>query len=385
MPARANKLKQPLLALLFAGLLQSGFHSISSAQNVTLYTPYTKISVPPGQSIDYSIDVINNGKTVKNADIAVTGLPKDWTYELKSGGWSVSQIAVLPGEKKNLSLQVQVPLKINKGTYRFQVLARGLTQLPLSVIVSEQGTFKTEFSTGQANMEGAANSTFTYTATLRNRTADNQVYALRANTPQGWNVVFKANYKQVSSVSVEANRTQDITIEVDPPDQLKAGNYKIPVVAASESTSAGLELEAGITGSYALELTTPQGLLSTDITAGDSKRVELVVRNTGSAALKNIDMQFAAPSKWDVTFDPKKVEQLGPGESAKVFATIKADRKAIAGDYVTNLEAKTPEVSSRASFRISVETSMLWGWVGILIILVALGSVYRLFRKYGRR
>lgn len=385
MPARANKLKQPLRALLFAGLLQSGFHSISSAQNVTLYTPYTKISVPPGQSIDYSIDVINNGKTVKNADIAVTGLPKDWTYELKSGGWSVSQIAVLPGEKKNLSLQVQVPLKINKGAYRFQVLARGLTQLPLSVIVSEQGTFKTEFSTGQANMEGAANSTFTYTATLRNRTADNQVYALRANTPQGWNVVFKANYKQVSSVSVEANRTQDITIEVDPPDQLKAGNYKIPVVAASESTSAGLELEAGITGSYALELTTPQGLLSTDITAGDSKRVELVVRNTGSAALKNIDMQFAAPSKWDVTFDPKKVEQLGPGESAKVFATIKADRKAIAGDYVTNLEAKTPEVSSRASFRISVETSMLWGWVGILIILVALGSVYRLFRKYGRR
>ncbi|QEH42949.1 NEW3 domain-containing protein [Chitinophaga sp. XS-30] len=385
MPARANKLTQPLRALLFAGLLQSGFHSISSAQNVTLYTPYTKISVPPGQSIDYSIDVINNGKTVKNADIAVTGLPKDWTYELKSGGWSVNQIAVLPGEKKNLSLQVQVPLKINKGAYRFQVLARGLTQLPLSVIVSEQGTFKTEFSTGQANMEGAANSTFTYTATLRNRTADNQVYALRANTPQGWNVVFKANYKQVSSVSVEANRTQDITIEVDPPDQLKAGNYKIPVVAASESTSAGLELEAGITGSYALELTTPQGLLSTDITAGDSKRVELVVRNTGSAALKNIDMQFAAPSKWDVTFDPKKVEQLGPGESAKVFATIKADRKAIAGDYVTNLEAKTPEVSSRASFRISVETSMLWGWVGILIILVALGSVYRLFRKYGRR
>lgn len=385
MPARANKLKQLFFPLFIAGLLQTGFHSTTSAQSLTLYTPYTRIAVPPGQSIDYSIDVINNSKVVGNADIAIAGLPKDWTYEIKSGGWNVSRISVLPGERKNFSLQVQVPLKINKGTYGFQVLAKGLGQLPISVVVSEQGTFKTEFSTGQANMEGAANATFTYNATLRNRTADAQVYALRAYAPPGWNVAFKANYKQVSSVSVEANKTQDITIEVDPPDQLKAGKYKIPIQAATEATSANLELEAGITGSYAMELTTPQGLLSTDITAGDDKKVELLVRNTGSADLANIDLQSAAPANWTVTFEPKKVDRLPAGATAQVVATIKADKKAIAGDYVTNMEAKTPEVSSRAAFRVSVETSMIWGWMGILIILVALGSVYRLFRKYGRR
>lgn len=385
MPTCAYKPKQLLFPLLLAGLLQTGFHSTTSAQNVTLYTPYTRIAVPPGQSIDYSIDVINNGKVVKNADIAVAGLPKNWTYEIKSGGWNVSRLSVLPGEKKNFSLQVQVPLKINKGTYAFQVLAKGLTQLPIAVIVSEQGTFKTEFSTGQANMEGAANSTFTYNATLRNRTADAQVYALRSFAPPGWNVTFKANYKQVSSVNVEANRTQDITIEVNPPDQLKAGKYKIPVQAATEATSANLELEAGITGSYAMELTTPQGLLSTDITAGDDKKIDLVLRNTGSAELQNIDLQSAAPANWSVTFEPKKIAKLPAGQTAQVTAVIKADKKAIAGDYVTNLEAKTPEVSSRAAFRVSVETSMIWGWMGILIILAALGGVYRLFRKYGRR
>jgi uncharacterized membrane protein len=184
---------------------------------------------------------------------------------------------------------------------------------------------------------------------------------------------------------VEANHTQEITIEVDPPDQLPAGTYKIPIVATTNSTSAQLELQAAITGSYALELSTPQGLLSTSLTAGDDKRIELVLANKGSAPLKNIDMQSAAPVNWEVTFDPKKIPSLEPGKTTQVYAVIKADKKAIAGDYVTNLEARSPEASSKAAFRVSVGTSMLSGWLGVIIILGALSSVYYLFRKYGRR
>jgi uncharacterized membrane protein len=385
MPVLVHRLIKILIPLFLTGFFTAGFHGTSAAQGVILYTPYTKISVSPGESITYSVDVINKSGGLKSADIVLTGLPKDWTYQVKSEGWNVSQLSVLAGEKKSFQLQLQVPLKINKGSYHFALEARGLNRLPLTVNVSQTGTFETELSTTQPNIEGAANSTFTYNATLRNRTADNQLYALSAYTPPGWNVAFKANYKQVSSVNVEANHTQEITIEVDPPDQLPAGTYKIPIVATTNSTSAQLELQAAITGSYALELSTPQGLLSTRLTAGDDKRIELVVVNKGSAPLKNIDLQSAAPANWEVTFDPKKVASLDPGKTAQVYAIIKADRKAIAGDYVTNLEARAPEASSKAAFRVSVETSMLSGWLGILIILGALSSVYYLFRKYGRR
>ncbi len=72
-------------------------------------------------------------------------------------------------------------------------------------------------------------------------------------------------------------------------------------------------------------------------------------------------------------------------QGSTVTATIKADKKAIPGDYVTNLEARTPEASSKASFRMSVKTPMLWGWIGVLIIAAAIGTVWYLFRKYGRR
>ena len=67
-------------------------------------------------------------------------------------------------EKKSLSLKVEVPFQVNKGIYQFKILAGSLYSLPLVVIVSEKGTFKTEFTTKQANMEGHANSTFTFNA-----------------------------------------------------------------------------------------------------------------------------------------------------------------------------------------------------------------------------
>jgi uncharacterized membrane protein len=198
-------------------------------------------------------------------------------------------------------------------------------------------------------------------------------------------VAFKYNSRQVTSVEINPNTTATISVEIDPPDMTEAGTYKIPIQASTNSSSADLVLEVVITGSYAMELTTPTGLLSAGITAGDQKRIDLVVKNTGSASLMGVQLSASAPMNWEVTFDPKKIDLIEAGKTAKISAVIKAAKKAIAGDYVTNIDATTPEVTSKAQFRISVKTSMLWGWIGILIICGAIGGVYYLFRKYGRR
>ncbi len=356
-----------------------------ASSNVTLYTPFTKISVPPGESIDYSVDVINNTSDIQNVDIQISGMPKDWNYILKSGGWSIDQLSILPGQKEKLALKVEVPFQVNKGYYQFRIIAGSQYVLPLVVIVSEKGTFKTEFTTPQANMEGRSNSTFTFNTVLKNRTADKQLYALMAEVQPGWTVTFKPNYKQATSVEIEPNNSSNITVDINPPAQIAAGKYKIPVSATTDATSANLDLEVVITGSYSMELTTPTGLLSTNIVAGDQKRVVLMVKNTGSSELKDIKFDYSAPANWDVTFDPKNIAQLSSGEATNVYATIKTDKRAIPGDYVTDISAKTPEVISKASFRVTVNTSLLWGWIGVLIIIIALVGVYNLFRKYGRR
>lgn len=374
-----------LLLSAFIGIIILGTNSVLAGNSVTLYTPYTKITVAPGESVDYSVDVINNSDELQNVDLSVSGIPKLWNYNLKCGGLAISQLSILPKEKKSFTLKVEVPFQVNKGSYRFKVSAGELGFLPLAITISEKGTYETEFSSDQPNMEGHSGSTFSFRSKLNNQTADVQLYALMAEVQRGWNVVFKTGGKQVSSVEIEANGNKEINIDINPPAQVEAGKYKIPITAVTNNTSSKLELEVVITGTYNMELTTQTGLLSANITAGEEKKLELVVKNTGSSPLTDIQLSSSAPSNWSVQFNPKKIDRLQPASTTQVYATIKADKKAIPGDYITNMEARTPEVTAKASFRIAVKTPLLWGWIGILIIFGALGSVYYLFRKYGRR
>lgn len=374
-----------LFILFFLGFLPSGLKGQDTIRRVILYTPYTQIVVSPGQSIDYSIDLINESKEVKNPTLSVSGLSSAWKHEIKAGGFTINQLSVLPDEKKTFSLKVDVPLKVNKGAYHFNVNANGLARLPLTIVVSEQGTYQTEFTTTQPNMEGNSKATFTFNATLKNQTAEQQLYALLANAPRGWNIVFKADYKRATSAQVEPNATANISIDITPPANVEAGTYKIPVRAATGSTAADLNLEVVITGSYQMELTTPNGLLSSDITAGSTKQIELVVTNSGSGELKDVQFTSNKPVDWEVTFDPARIENLKSGASAHINATVKASKKALPGDYVVKMEAKTPEVTTAAEFRIAVETPMIWGWLGVLIIVAVVVAIYFLFRKYGRR
>ncbi len=360
-------------------------HAEETEKRMLLYTPYTKISVPPGETINYSIDVVNNTEGLQTPDIYVMGIPHGWKSEMKSGSYIVNQLAVMPNDKKTFNLQVTVPLQVNRGTYRFVVHAGNEAELPLSVMVSSQGTYKTEFTTDQPNMQGNSKSNFNFNANLNNKTAETQLYALIAAAPRGWNVIFRTNGKQATSAQVEPNSTENISIEITPPGNVEAGTYKIPIKATTGSASGELELEVVVTGSYDMELTTPRGLLSSDITAGDTKRIDLVVNNTGSAELKDVRLSSSKPEGWEVSFEPTAVETLKAGESVDVQAVVRASKKAIPGDYVMNISANTPETGKSVSFRMTVKTPLLWGWIGIGIIVVVCGTIFYLFRKYGRR
>ncbi|NLC38398.1 MAG: hypothetical protein GX779_03890, partial [Clostridia bacterium] len=107
--------------------------------------------------------------------------------------------------------------------------------------------------------------------------------------------------------------------------------------------------------------------------------------NTGSADLKDIKFLSSVPTNWTVTFEPDHIPLLKAGESQEVKAYVKADSKALAGDYVVELTARTPETSSRADFRVSVKTSTWWGIVGLAIIILLAVGLYKTFQVYGRR
>lgn len=173
-------------AVLLGAFPAAGAHAAadSLSTGVVLYSPYTKIVVSPGASINYSVDLINNGHEIRTENIALGGLPSSWKYDIKSGGWNIEQMAVLPDEKKNFTLTVNVPLKINKGSYKFH-LSAGEARLPLTIVVSKQGTYQSEFTTDQPNMQGNSKSNFTFSTTLRNQTADRAALCADGRCPAG--------------------------------------------------------------------------------------------------------------------------------------------------------------------------------------------------------
>ncbi|PWU66892.1 NEW3 domain-containing protein [Gracilibacillus dipsosauri] len=371
-----------LFPILFIG-------KVEAAGGISLYTPYTGLSVTPGETLSYDVTVLNKSSSISNMTFDVEGLPKGWNYTITAGGNDISQLSVRENGEQSIQFDVTVPLEIKKADYQFTLIADGegddYAELPFITTVSEEGTSATELTSEQPNMEGHADATFSYTVSLKNRTAEEQTYALSAGTKEGWGVQFKADGKAVTSVALEPNASKDITVEVTPPTNVKADTYSIPIKAANSSTSAETTLEAVITGSYELKISTPEGNLSTDVTAGNSRTVNLVIENTGTATLSDISVKASTPPNWESEFNSDKIASLKAGETKTIKATLTAPDEAIAGDYVTTFTAETAEASSDASFRVAVETSTLWGIVAILIILIVIGGLYFIFRKFGRR
>jgi uncharacterized membrane protein len=381
-----------LITLLFIGILLFSAMppmTIGAADGITLYTSLTGVSLTPGENATYTVEVMNSSSEVKTLDLSVKGLKEGWQYNITSGGYALNQLSVKPNSSTEFELDLEVPLKVEKGTYSFEIVALDQndteTTLPISITISETGVFKTELTSNQTNMQGDASSTFNYDVELRNRTAEEQHYALQANAPNGWQVQFKAGGDNVTSVTVPSNESETITVSVTPPEQVEKGTYEIPIAAKAGGTSSELMLEAVVTGTYDIELTTPDGRLSTDINAGDKKTLTLLVKNTGTSPLNDISLSSNTPTDWDVKFEPAKIATLEAGATETVKATITSSDNAIAGDYVVEMTAKSPEVSSAPQFRVSVKTSFLWGWIGVGIIVLVLVGIFFLVKKYGRR
>lgn len=235
------------------------------------------------------------------------------------------------------------------------------------------------------NIESEVKTPFRYSASLHNGSSKEQVYELQPQLPSGWYAVFRAEGNQVTALKVDQGKTLEVSIEIMASPAAKPGKYKIPVTAVSNQESLLLDLEAVVKGNYELQLTTPTGRLSDEITEGKSKKLVLTLTNTGTLPLDELELTAQTPSKWTATFEPLKIQRLEPGKTQNITVSLSVPDKTIAGDYLTNFTARNSYANASASFRMTVKTSVLSGWIGLLIIILAIAIVYNLIRKYGRR
>jgi uncharacterized membrane protein len=68
-----------------------------------------------------------------------------------------------------------------------------------------------------------------------------------------------------------------------------------------------------------------------------------------------------------------------------VTATIQPASNALAGDYDLTLSASAGGATDSLDIRTTVQTSALWGLVGLALIVLVLVGLAWVFRRYGRR
>ncbi len=362
---------------------------------LSLHTGYPGMSVEPGDNLSLTVALDNETGAPLEADLSVVSMPEGWDGYLQGGSYEVNRIYVKEGEDAaTVTFRLSVPGELEEGVYTAKIRAKAVgmaasDDLEFQFSVASQEAGKGSFTSEYPQQEGASGTSFSFSTTLINNSLKPQTYNLSSNAPTGWTVSFmpSGGSTNVAAIDVEAGSSQAMTVSVKPPQYVEAGEYQISCSAVSAAETLSAELGVTITGTYGLELTTPDGMLSFDANAGKATDVTLYITNTGNVDLENVSLNSSAPSGWTVSYnlDDNIIASLPAGSTSEVIASVRPGNDAITGDYVTSFTVRSSESSDSAEFRVSVKTSTAWGIVAVVIIVcVALGLEY-VFRKFGRR
>jgi len=307
---------------------------------------------------------------------------------MRGGGFVVDGVQTNGTDAANVTLEVTVPADATASTQRITVGAKSASDsasLPLDIRVTPSAAGSVTLTTQYPQLKGVSSTSFSFSLSLANDTSDDLTFGVVANGPDGWTVTATvASQSQAASAVVKAGESATISVTAKPSTDATAGTYPITVNATSGDKTASADLSVQITGSYSLSLATADGRLNANASSGSDTDLSLVISNTGTADVTDVALGSTPPNGWTITFDPATVTVPANGK-VNATAHIKPSSDAIAGDYVVSLTATSSSASANADIRVTVETSLLWGAVGVALIAVVLLGLWWTFRRFGRR
>ena len=247
-------------------------------------------------------------------------------------------------------------------------------------------------------LKGSAGQTFSYEITLTYAGGDETKYfEFNVTVPEGfyYQIQKSSGTEQIPGISIDPSKTypeNKIKVVVGsypwlPPDP---GEYSVVVEAVSGDVSGNIDLTAIITEKYEVSLTTPSGRLNTEAQVGKDNSFTMEVTNTGSSDLEGIEFESSirgTPPGWEISFDPETIDSLPVDGDEEVKVNIKPPKKTIAGDYEITFTAQpeSKETSDSMNIRVTVLTPTIWGWVGVIIVVLVVIGLILMFWRLGRR
>jgi len=363
-------------------------------RGIAVYTEYSGITIPKGETVKMDLTLENKGKTDETIDVKIAEIPKGWKATLKGGSYLVTGLFVSNGKSRNLALTLEPDKTVGPGTYLFQFDAKTedgkfTSSHKLTVTVKERdpGMDDIQLVTYYPVLRGQTDARFEFSVEVMNKIEVDRTFNLSAVGPEKWEINFKPSYetKQISSLRIRGGQSQTVAVEVTPPRDAQAGEYPILVRVSSGEKKAEAKLTVILTGIYKIDAGTPTGVLSLEAFPGKPANFSIFVKNTGSAVNRNITFSSFKPENWEVTFKPEKIDALEPNALKQVEVTVKPAPQALVGDYSVGVLVNGEKSDKTIEMRVTVKASTAWGWIGVGIILFVIAGLSALFIWLGRR
>jgi uncharacterized membrane protein len=355
-----------------------------------LLTDYPAVTVRPGTTSTVSLRLQNYALPPERLSLAVSGVPSGWTATLLGGGQPVA--AAMPASNQSVSLQLRldVPAKAAMGTHNLTVTAKGASaevSLPINVTLAKELPAKLTLEPQLPSLRGNARSNFEYQVNVKNDSGRNLVVGFSAAGPPNFENSFTEQYgsQEINSIPIEAGQSKTVKLKVRPPSTVGAGTYPVTMRASAEDATAETKVALEIAGQPRLSLAGRDGLVSSRAEAGKETSIPILITNTGTAPAEEVELTSTAPSGWKITFEPKAIDRIPPGQNKEVQALVTPPEKAVAGDYAPTLNVASRGETASQQFRVAVSTSTMWGIVGAGIIAIALLIMVGAVARFGRR
>ena len=251
-------------------------------RGIALYTDYSGVAVPRGETVQMDLSLENKGRTDENIDVRITSVAKGWKATLKGGR--------LPGDGDVCSQRQDQDAVFDPGArqgdspgkYPFQFEAKTAdgkftSNYTLSVDVQERkaGADNIQINAAYPVLRGQTDAKFEFSLDVTNKGDMERTFNLAAVGPEKWEINFKPAYeqKQISSIRVKEGQSQTVAVEVTPAQNAASGEYPVLVRISSGESKAEVKLTVNLTGTYRLDAGTPNGILSLEAIRPGSRRI----------------------------------------------------------------------------------------------------------------
>jgi uncharacterized membrane protein len=392
-----------VFGLAIAGLLVGLMPvAVMAEGGLTLTTPFPAVTVDPGATAKF--DITFTTPTPERVDVTISGTPDGWTARMRGAGSTVSAVttsatpvgtASAPASPTAVAtLEVTLPETVAPNTYHVTVEGHGPSGLTgsltvdLTVLASDIGSVTA--TAQQPLLQGKAGTNFTFDVALKNTTNQEISFVLDVEGPSGWTVTATpSGQAQAATAVVAAGATGHVTVAATSPTDAEAAQYPITLTASGGPQPVSVDLGVTITGSYSLTLNTQDSRLNASATVGQDTTLNLVVTNTGTAPLSAVNRHVIAAAGLDDYLRARRAHQPGAqraNNGCRDHSPVRqCGGRRLRHHFPRQQHRRSQTASDTVDIRTTVQTSPIWGFVGIGIIVLVVVGLFLVFRQYGRR